>query len=187
MRAMPGPCKAFKSVTVGTVALDVLKRPWSLVLAWNWKAGLLSGLFRAVVFAIAAGLHRPGAMHGLCIELTFRVMAGGLWGSLLQTFRTAQPPWLAGLGVVVVLPGSIHVLEFALLKEGHAAGIRARMLVSIAVSALSLLVNWGLMKRGQLLTGKGSGSLRTDFARLPALAAALFTGRRQTGAGPTKL
>jgi hypothetical protein len=84
-----------------------------------------------------------------------------------------------------VLPGSIHVLEFALLKAGHAAGIRAGMLVSIALSAVSLLVNWGLMKRGLLLTGKG-GALRTDFARLPVLAAALVTGRRQTNAGPAE-
>jgi hypothetical protein len=93
MRAMPELSRAFESATVVTVALDVLKRPWSLVLAWNWKAGLLSGLFRAVVFAIAAGLHRRGVMHGLCIELTFRVLAGGLCGvpSCKRFVRRSRP------------------------------------------------------------------------------------------------
>jgi hypothetical protein len=186
MRAMRELSSTRESVTVGTVALKVLTRPWSLVLAWNWKSGLLSGLFRAALFAIAAGLHHPGAARGLWIELVFRVVAGGLWGSLLQMFRTAQPPWLAGLGAAVVLPGSIHALEYAVLKAGHAAGLRAGMIVSIGVSAISLLVNWGLMRRGLLLTGKGSASLGRDLRYLPAMVADLLTGRRQSSAGATR-
>jgi hypothetical protein len=143
---------------------------------WNWKAGLLSGLFRTALFSIAVIRGRE-AGQTIAIELGFRILVGGFWGSLMQAFRAARPAWLAALCSALILPGAAHVLEFLALEAGHATGIRAGMAVSIAISGASLLLNWCLMRKGVLITGMGAASLGDDFRRLPAALAGLFRGR----------
>ena len=91
--------------------------PWEVfVRRWNWKAALLSALFRGVAFALPmTSLVGDDAVRSLCIEMGFRVAIGGFWGSLLQAFRGARPVWLANLSVAVALPVAAHCLEFAAL------------------------------------------------------------------------
>jgi hypothetical protein len=162
-------------MTVGQAAVRVLTRPWkTFVVDWNWKAALLSALFRGILFLIVALPRGPGAMRLVWIELAFRVLVGGFWGSLLQAFREARPAWLAGLLAAVLLPAAAHMLEYLALQAGHATHIGAGMVVSIAVSVGSLLLNWFLMRKGVLITGDGSGSLGADLRRLPRLLAAFF-------------
>jgi hypothetical protein len=153
--------------------LDIVRRlaanPWGILIAtWNWKAGLLSGLFRAAFFGAAVLGGGPAALRGVAIQLAFRIAVGGLWGSLAQAFRAAQPAWLAGLLVAVILPAGVHTLEYESLRAGHASHIRTGMIVSVSLSIVSLLLNWGLMRKGLLLTGKGTASLAADLKRLPA-------------------
>ncbi len=163
--------------TVGAAACRVIAHPWqTFVCDWNWKAALMSALFRVLLFS-GATLRGPGAMRGVWIELLFRLAIGGFWGSLLQAFRAARPAWLAGLFVALILPGSAHTLEFLALKAGHATHITAGMIVSITVSVVSLLFNWLLMRNGLLVTGAGSARLRDDLRRLPAVL--LGFGRRR--------
>jgi hypothetical protein len=161
--------------TVWHAAATVITRPWkTFVVDWNWKAALLSASFRGVLFLFVAVPRGPGAMRMVWIELIFRVMVGGFWGSLLQAFRVARPAWLAGLLAAVLLPAAAHILEYLALQAGHATHIGAGMVVSIAVSVGSLLLNWFLMRKGVLITGDGSGSLGADLRRLPRLLAAFF-------------
>jgi hypothetical protein len=68
-------------------------------------------------------------------------------------------------------------LEFLALRAGHATHITAAMLVSIAVSVVSLFFNWLLMRNGLLVTGAGSARLLDDMRRLPAVLRG-FRGRR---------
>jgi hypothetical protein len=82
--------------------------------------------------------------------------------------RWGSPAWLAGLSVTVALPGVVHLIEYGLLRAGHVSHIRTAMIVSVALSIISLLLNWGLMRRGLLVTGKGAQSLAADFQQLPA-------------------
>lgn len=119
---------------------------------WNWKTALLSAAFRVAVWPAnkAAGtlLVAPGAMRGLAIEFLFRLAIGGFWGSLMQAFVAAQPAWLAGLCMIVLLPGCAHGLEYLVLRAGgapHAGGIT---FISVVFSALSFAINWALMRRG---------------------------------------
>jgi hypothetical protein len=135
---------------------------------WNWKAGLLSGVFRAALFSVAVIPRDPAALRGIAIQLAFRVAIGGLWGSLAQAFREAEPAWLAGVFVTALLPAAVHLAEYFFLRAGHVSHIRAGMIASVSLSIISLLLNWGLMRRGLLLTGKGTESLAADFSRLPA-------------------
>jgi len=145
-------------------------QPWTVfVIQWNWKAALLSAATRGLLFCVVVVPHGAGAMRGAWIEIAFRIALGGCWGSAMQALRRARPEWLAGLLVALVLPAVAHALEFALLKLGAAAHIRSGMIVSVAFSGVSLLVNFALMRRGLLIVGEGSGSLAGDFRRLPSV------------------
>jgi hypothetical protein len=161
---------------VGAVARYVLMHPWEIfVERWNWKAAALSAIFRGLAFALPmASLTGEGAVRGVCIEIGFRIVVGGFWGSLLQAFRGAQPAWLAGLSVAIVLPASAHLLEYAALRAGHATHITTAMIVSIVVSIGSLLINFGLMRRGLLITGDSGATLRSDLQHIPAALSAMF-------------
>jgi len=162
-------------ITVWQAAAAVITRPWkTFVVDWNWKAALLSALFRGILFLIVAVPRGSGAMRLVWIELLFRILVGGFWGSLLQAFRGARPAWLAGLLAAVLLPAAAHTLEYLALQAGHATHIGAGMVVSIVVSVGSLLLNWFLMRKGMLITGDGSDSLGADMRRLPRLLAAFF-------------
>jgi hypothetical protein len=156
------------------VAGHVLRHPWEVfVKGWNWKAALLSALFRGVAFALPlAGVMR-GELRSICIEVVFRFAFGGFWGSLLQAFRRAQPAWLAAFSVAVVLPALAHGLEFSALRAGHVTHVFTAMTVSVAITAGSLLFNLGLMRRGLLLTGRESAPLWSDLRRIPAPLAAM--------------
>jgi len=166
---MTAPAHMLEPESIGAAAHRVIAHPWrTFIRDWNWKAALLSALFRVLLFSVVT-LRGPGAMRGVWIELLFRLAIGGFWGSLLQAFRAARPAWLAGLSVAIILPGAAHTLEFLALKAGHATHITAGMLVSIAVSAASLLVNWLLIRNGLLVTGAGSARLLDDLRRLPAV------------------
>jgi hypothetical protein len=174
---MPAPSPPEPSDRVGAVALYVLAHPWEVfVERWNWKAAMLSALFRGIAFALPmSGLAGGDAMRGLCIEMGFRIAIGGFWGSLLQAFRGARPAWLAGLSVAIALPAA-HCLEFAALRAGHATHIKTGMIVSVVISIGSLLLNLGLMRRGLLVTGDGGETLGSDFRRIPGALAGMFRG-----------
>lgn len=161
---------------VGAVARYVLTHPWDVfVERWNWKAAALGAIFRGLAFALPmASLTGEGAMRSVCIEIGFRILVSGFWGSLLQAFRGAQPAWLAGLSVAIVLPATAHLLEYAALRAGHATHITTAMIVSIVVSIGSLLINFGLMRRGLLITGESGATLRSDLQRIPAALSAMF-------------
>jgi hypothetical protein len=157
-------------VSVLSVARIIITHPFeSLVRNWNWKAGLLGGVFRAILFSIAIFPRDSAAVRGVLIQLAYRVAVGGMWGSVAQAFRDAEPAWLTGLFLGAVLPVAVHLVEYAMLRAGHASHIRTGMISSVVLSVISLLLNWGLMRRGLMLTGKGTESLATDFARLPGV------------------
>jgi hypothetical protein len=160
-----------ESVTVQAAAAYVLLHPWHVfVVDWNWKTAALSAIFRVALWPLAMGgrerLLSPGSLRGVWIEFVFRIAVGGFWGSLLQVFSGARPEWLAGIGLVFLLPGCVHLLEYLALRTGGAAHASEATLTSIAFSVASLFVNWCLMRKGVLLTGHGTASLVADLRRI---------------------
>ena len=117
-----------------------------------------------------------GAVRSISIKILFRIVVSGFWGSLLQAFRLAQPAWLAGLSVAIVLPAAALCLEFAALRAGHATHVKTGMTISVILSVGSLLLNLGLMRRGLLVTGEEGASLRSDLRYLPLALADMFRG-----------
>lgn len=161
--------------TVWQATVAVVANPWrTFVVDWNWKAALLGTLFRGALFFAVALPRGHGALRLVWIELIFRIFVGGFWGSLLQAFRGARPAWLSALLAAVLLPAGAHAIEYLALQAGHAAHVAAGMVVSIAVSVGSPLLNWSLMREGMLITGVGADSLGADLRRLPRLLAASF-------------
>ena len=181
MRSMtdtPSSSNPCDNQPIGRALLEIVKNPWRVfVIQWNWKAALLSAGIRGSLFCVAVVPHGAGAVRGAWIEIAFRIALGGCWGSAMQALRRARPAWLAGLLIALVLPAAAHLLEFALLKAGGATHIKTGMMVSVAFSMGSLLVNFALMRQGLLITGEGARSLATDFRQLPA---ALGLRRRLT-------
>jgi len=156
---------------VGTAAVHVVMHAWQVfVIDWNWKTAVLSAIYRLAAWpaskAFGARLLTPGALRGVLIEFCLRAVIGGFWGSFLQVFATARPAWLAGVTMMALMPGCVHGLEYFSLRAGGAAHPGAMTLASIGLSVLSLLVNWALMRRGILVTGKGAPSLGTDLRRI---------------------
>jgi hypothetical protein len=170
------PSQPERSDRVDAVLLYIATHPWEVFIErWNWKAALLGALFRGLAFALPmAGLTGKDALRTLGIELVFRIVVSGFWGSLLQAFRRAKPVWLASLTAAILLPASAHVLEYAALRAGHAPHIRTGMIVSVIISIGSLLINFGLMRRGLLITGGEGESLGSDMRRIPGALAGMF-------------
>ena len=135
---------------------------------------MFSAAFRGVLCLAVAVPHGHGAVRLVWIELAFRALVGGFWGSLLQAFRQAKPAWLAGLLAAALFPAAAHALEYLALRAGRATHIGAGMAVSIAVTVGSLLLNSFLMRRGILITGVGAATFQTDLRRLPRAVAAFF-------------
>ena len=157
-------------LNVGAAAVYVLTHPWEVFITdWNWKTALLSAILRVAIWPTTkvAGVRlvSPGALRGLLIEFAYRLAIGGFWGALLQAFAGARPAWLAGV-CMILLQGCAHWFEYLVLRMGGAAHAGAITFASIVFSVQSLLVNWGLMRRGILLTGRHGSSLAADLRRI---------------------
>ena len=102
---MPVYSSPRERVSVMAVARDLLARPWRVfLLNWNWKAGLLGGVFRALFFSVAVLPRDLAGLRGVAIQLAFLVAIGGLWGALAQAFCCAEPAWIAGVLIASLFP-----------------------------------------------------------------------------------
>jgi hypothetical protein len=168
MTDIPNSCNPCDSEPIRCALLKIVRHPWDVfVIQLNWKAALLSAGIRGVLFCVAVVPHGAGVARGAWIAIAFRIALGGCWGSVMQALRRARPAWLAGLLVGLMLPACAHLLEFVLLKVGGATHIKSGMIVSIAFSAASLVVNFALMRQGLPITDEGAKSLASDFRQLP--------------------
>ena len=154
---------------IASALAQMVRHPWDVfVIQWNWKAALMSAATRGLLFCVVVVPRGAADFRGAFIEIASRIALGGCWGSAMQALRRARPAWLAGLLVALLLPACAHLLEYALLKAGAATHIKTGMIVSVAFSGASLAVNFALMRRGLLITGRGANSLAADFRELPA-------------------
>ena len=150
--------------------LDLLRHPQKILLLWNWKAALLSLLLRGPIFLVAS--IRRGwqtALAALLTESAFCVISAGSYGAVVQTLRDAQPLWLTGIFLTVIVPATFQAMEYWLHRLRGTPHLRPAEFVSLTVSALSALFNWYAMRRGTLLVGAEGDSLGSDVRRLPAL------------------
>jgi hypothetical protein len=149
---------------------------------WNWKAAILSALYRAPIFfftSLRGGL--KGAVGAMLIESLFRTMTSGFYGAATQALRRFRPEWLALTLILVVLPGVVQLLEAAMHWMRGTQNLKVGLWVSFIVTAIASLFNFYAMRRGALLTGEEGQSFGRDLMRIPILIAGFIA------AGPLAL
>lgn len=144
-----------------------------LVYRWNWKAAVLSGLTRSMIYLfthIKEGWR--AALGAMTVEFVFRVIVSGASGSLVQAFHRATPIWLATLCVMILLPGFSHMIEFTLHTLNGDANKGRAIVISVTFSILSAIFNLFAMRRNALLVkDKDQQSFARDMAQMPAILA----------------
>jgi hypothetical protein len=155
------------------VLRDLIRRPGTLLVEqWNWKSAVFSSIIRATIFLFAnlsAGWH--AATGAMAAEFVYRAISAGFYGALTQAFRRAQPVWVAGITVMLLLPLVSHSMELTIHLLRGTPKIVTSMIVSVCFTAISTLFNLYAMRRGVLVTGKDAGSIGADLRRVPALIA----------------
>ncbi|SRR5260221_2727243 len=169
----PAPPRVFE------VFLGLLQHPFrTVVLRWNWKAAVLSALLRAPIFFFTYLFKKDGlklAAGAAIAQSVFRIIFGGVNGSIIQSFSKVEPAWHAVLTVPLVLAAFSHVVEyFVQTFYDNQAGIDSKtsaISVSIIVSAISAIFNLFAMRRGALLVrDESQQSIWRDLRRMPWLA-----------------
>lgn len=155
---------------IGNLLLGMLHRPQQLILLWNWKSALLSVVLRGPIFFVAA-MHRgwEAALAALLTEMIFCALSAGFYGAVVQTLKDAEPQWLTGIFLSVVMPVIFQVLEYLLHWFRGTPHLRVAAIISLVVGAFSALFNWYAMLRGTLLVGGQGSGFGRDLYRLPPL------------------
>jgi hypothetical protein len=137
---------------------------------WNWKAGLLSAVYRAPVFfftTLRAGWRL--ALSAMLTETAFRVVTSGFYGAVTESIRQLQPAWLAILIVLMLAPAAVQLLELAVHLLSGTPNLKTGVFVSTTMTAVASLFNWYSMRQGALLTGRNATSFGSDLKRFPIL------------------
>jgi len=154
----------------GDLLRRLVLRPQQVLLLWNWKSALLSVVLRGPIF-VAAGARQGwrAALAALLTESIFCALSAGFYGAVVQILKDAEPQWLTGVFLTVVMPVTFQVLEYLLHWFRGTPHLRVAAIVSLVVSAISALFNWYAMRRGTLLVGGEGGGFGGDLHRLPRL------------------
>ena len=137
---------------------------------WNWKAALMSAVYRAPIFFVTS--LRAGwrlAVSAMFAETAFRVVTSGFFGAATQAIRRLEPPWLAVLLVLVLAPAAVQLLEFGVHWLRGTPNLRTGVLISTAMTAIASLFNWYAMRQGTMLTGRDGKPFWSDMKRFPIL------------------
>jgi hypothetical protein len=144
-----------------------------LVYRWNWKAAVLSGTMRSMIYLfthIKQGWR--AALGAMSVEFAFRLVVSGASGSLVQSFHRAQPVWLSTLCVMVLLPAISTIIEFTLHSLNGDAKKGTAIIISITFSILSAIFNLFAMRRNALLVkDKDQQSFGMDIIKMPGIVA----------------
>lgn len=174
-----------ETISVGDVFLSLFSHPLQIITRWNWKSAFVGALLRASFYFTVYKASKESwivTLTAVLVELGFRFFTSGISGSLVQSFRRAEPTWLATLIVSVSLPVFSHSIEYAthyaqekFFSEIFAASVnnarQKAFAVSVLISILSAMFNIFIMQRGVLLVGAGeeTKSFWSDIKSIPLL------------------
>lgn len=172
-------------ISVADVFVSLLKHPAQMILRWNWKAALLGALLRASFYFVVFRASKESwlvTLTAVLVELGFRFFTSGISGAMVQSFRRAEPVWMATLIVTISLPVFSHIIEFTthFAQEKYFSTIfpasennarQKAFAISVLFSVMSALFNIFMMRHGVMLVGAGkeTKSLWEDIKHLPVL------------------
>lgn len=159
-----------KFPSVWAVFKYIVTHPVEIVVyRWNWKAAVLSGIFRgSIYFFTHITLGWRAALSAMSVEFIYRTFHAGISSSIGQAFRLAEPAWLANICIMIMLPAYAHTVEYILHTLNGDKNVNKSIVISIAFSVLSALFNVFAMRRGVLLVkDEEQKSLWSDIKRMP--------------------
>lgn len=161
-----------RTETVWSVFKYIFSHPIEILFwRWNWKAAVLSGIMRgSIYFFTHISLGLRAALGAMSVEFLFRVVNSGASASVSQSFRKADPKWLATFCIMVLMPTYSHTIEYALHTLNGDLNKNKSILFSIMFSAISAIFNLFAMRRGTLLVkDEDQKSFWHDLKRLPLI------------------
>jgi len=166
-----GVAQRQKAPTFEEVLAGLIRNPVQhLIRRWNWKAALLSSLFRGLLFFctnLVSGWH--AAVGALLAEFVLRAATSGFYGAITESLSAAQPPRAATVAAMVALPCLAHSLEFLVHWLRGTPRLGLSIATSMIFTAFSTAFNLFVMRRGVLVTNGETSSLSHDLNRIPLL------------------
>lgn len=157
--------------TVGKALLEVLRNPfYYFIQLWNWKSALFGAVNRGTIFFIAT--LRRGRMEmsvAIVVEILFTCATAGIYAAFTQAIRFAEPEWLGGAIVALVIPGALYGADYFAHVWTGMHNVRPAVGVATGLSVVSTLFNLFIMRRGAMVVGEGSQPLWRDLVRIPGL------------------
>jgi hypothetical protein len=152
------------------ILFEIRRSPQKVLRLWNWKSASLSVILRGPIFLVAAIRQGwAGVIGALFTESAFCALSAGFYGALVQSLKDAEPQWLTGIVLAVLVPALFQGIEYVLHLFRGTPHLRIAEIVSLILSGISALFNWYAMRRGTLLVGAGGASFGSDLGRLPRL------------------
>lgn len=152
-------------------------RSWLFALThWNWKAALITAIFRgAACMAALRHVHPHARQHFSVVEMAYVLLTAGLFSAWQQQALGIKSRYLAWFVVVVAVPlsslGADAVIHSLLDHvDAHALGIGA-----LIFTLVSAMFHWHMMTNGVMLVGEQSYSLASDFKQMPGLLLSFVT------------
>jgi hypothetical protein len=143
---------------------------------WNWKAALITAIFRgAACMAALRHVHPHARQHFSVVEMAYVLLTAGIFSAWQQQALGFKPRYFAWLLVVVIVPLTslgADAIAHSLLDHinAHALGVGA-----LIFTLVSAMFHWHVMKNGVMLVGEQSRSLSSDIRQLPALLLSFVT------------
>ncbi len=109
-------------------------------------------------------------------EALFRILVSGLFGSIMQAFRNAQPQWRAFFLSAVLLPGMVQIAEAWLHWSLGTPRFLITTAASIVMTILAGLFQWHAMRRGAMLVGEQSLTVAEEMRAIPGLLGSFLFG-----------
>jgi hypothetical protein len=137
---------------------------------WNWKAALITAIFRGMACMTALRhVHPHARQHFSVVEMTYVLLTAGLFSAWQQQALSIKPRYLAWLIVVFAVPItslSVDAVAHSLLDhiDAHALGFGA-----LVFTLISAMFHWHIMQNGVMLVGDQSRSLSSDIRQIPGL------------------
>ena len=161
----PGP-------TLTRVLGTLLRHPIrELVRKWNHKSAITSSLVRALLFlAVNLSAGTGAAITASATEFALRFVTSGFYGALTQAFGQVHPARTGTIAALVILPVLGHGLEFAAHTWRGTPNLRASIVASVVLTAVSTAFTVFAMRRGVMIAGVAHARpLAEDLRQLPGL------------------
>jgi hypothetical protein len=172
-------------ISISDVFRSIVSHPFQIIARWNWKVALIGSSVRAFIYLVTYKATNSWVvtLAAVFVELGFRFLTSGFFGALTQSFRRANPAWLASLTVTLMFPLISHIIEYFthfaqekwfsdfLPASGNEDSRLRSFAISVLFSVLSALFNMYMMRHGVLLVGAGeeTKSFKDDLKSIPQL------------------